>query len=125
MTHQDPSHISDGQYDTSGWEIDQSGFKPAEEKQWRKKKAKKVVEKKEEVAREKPVLTDDIELTMDDALYQVDPRAASVLGGSGSSSVVYENPMKKKKEFHGPSDGKGSVPPSHEVRSDESQWLFH
>jgi hypothetical protein len=112
---QDIEHLSDGLYDTTAWEIDQSGYvaelssKEKKKEKKREKEMKKAAEKKKaeeekEKDRAKTLSADGIEMTMEDAAHTVDPRAESDLGIYGdalpSKPIVYDNPMgtKKKKD---------------------------
>lgn len=127
--NQDPKHISDGLYDTSEWEIDQSSFKPQDEnKGWLRKKIKKTEEKKEVVVVEPSniVSADDIDMSMEDKKHTVDPRTTELLGNQ--ASVLYDNPMKKKRDTPAnavKNTNRTTSVPNEELHQDESNWLFH
>ena len=122
--------MSDGLYDTSGWEIDQSGYvgEDFKKKKKKNKKEKKVnmdaITEESDAAQIRTVSSE--ELRMSDSAYQVDPRTASILGqGPQPGSVVYDNPMMKKKKVNlGKAEGSATESSGPEIGGDDSSWLF-
>ena len=112
MSFQTGENKRDGMYDTSCWEIDQSGFDKQEEKPNKKKKKKKREELKsidQPTAEMVPLVHDEkTDMRMEDEGHKIDDRAGNFFGkkqpaatspksSAGSSGATY-NPLSKKQE---------------------------